>query len=410
MVDVMPPAIKIWQNIENTAREVFGTYGYSEIRTPILEDTSLFKRGVGESTSVVEKEMYSFTDQGDHDLSLRPEGTASVVRAYIESGMCNIDPLARYYYMGPMFRRERPQKGRQRQFYQIGCELLAAESPYADAEVISMAEHFLKRAGVSDLSLEINSIGCEACRPSFNSALVEYFVKFQGGLCDDCIRRLSKNPLRILDCKNNSCKEIVEKAPRFSAFWCDACVTHFSAVKQTLDGIGVSYVVNEQVVRGLDYYMRTAFEFTTTKLGAQNAVLAGGRYDGLVRGLGGPDVAGIGFAMGMERLVLLLQDSTKKDPVDDVVYFAVIGELAGRKALPVINLLRRDGIRVEWDYAAKSLKSQMRKAGKIEAGSVVIMGDDEITRGEVIVKNMKTGEQQNVRIKDLPFHFINIGG
>jgi histidyl-tRNA synthetase len=181
-------------------------------------------------------------------------------------------------------------------------------------------------------------------------------------------------------------------------------------VKQTLDGIGVSYVVNEQVVRGLDYYMRTAFEFTTTKLGAQNAVLAGGRYDGLVRGLGGPDVAGIGFAMGMERLVLLLQDSTKKDPVDDVVYFAVIGELAGRKALPVINLLRRDGIRVEWDYAAKSLKSQMRKAGKIEAGSVVIMGDDEITRGEVIVKNMKTGEQQNVRIKDLPFHFINIGG
>lgn len=411
MVDVMPPVIKFWQDIEEAARKVFNTYGYGEIRTPILEDSALFKRGVGESTSVVEKEMYSFTDQGDQDLSLRPEGTASVVRAYIESGVCSSDSLARYYYMGPMFRRERPQKGRQRQFYQIGCELLSVESPYADAEVISMADHLLKEVGIADLTLELNSIGCDACRPSFNKALVGYFEAVKEDLCDDCKRRLLKNPLRILDCKNRSCKAQVDKAPRFSEFWCADCIEHFDMVKQGLDSTGVGYTVNERIVRGLDYYMRTAFEFTTDRLGAQNAVLAGGRYDGLVRDLGGPDIAGVGFALGMERLVLLMQNVVDRGYIEDVVYFAVMGERAREAVLPIMQILRNDGVRVEWDYAVKSLKAQMRKASKLNAHSVVIIGDDEIAKGEAIVRNMKASEQRGVRIKDLPLHFVqDIGG
>lgn len=410
MSDVMPPDIRRWQYVEETAKRVFGTYGYQEIRTPIIESTDLFRRGVGESTSIVEKEMYSFVDQGDATLSLRPEGTASVVRAYIETGVCNQDSQARFYYMGPMFRRERPQKGRQRQFYQIGCELLDVVSPEADAEVIAMADHFLSEVGADGLTLEINSIGCAKCRPSFNEALLKYFISHKDRLCDDCVRRLERNPLRVLDCKNEGCGHIVKDAPKFSDHWCEDCRDHFAKVKLALESLKIDYVVNEKIVRGLDYYTRTAFEFTTDKLGAQNAILGGGRYDGLVKDLGGPDIAGVGFAIGLDRLVQVLDLMKKDEYKEDLVYFCVIGERARSSALPVIQMLRKDGVRVVWDYAGHSLKSQMRRAGKLGAESVVIIGDDEMSKGEAIIRDMRAGTQHSVRIKDLPMHFVNIGG
>lgn len=406
----MPPNSRLWQYIEESARSVFSAYGYHEIRTPIVEKTELFRRGVGETTSIVEKEMYSFVDQGDASLTLRPEGTASVVRAYIESGSFVSDPIARYYYMGPMFRRERPQKGRQRQFYQIGCELLGVESPLADAEVIAMTAHFLEEVGVEGIELEINSIGCPECRPTFNAALKEFLNENEAGLCDDCKRRMERNPMRILDCKNPVCRELVNRAPRLPDHWCAGCREHFGFVARALDQIGVKFRQNEKIVRGLDYYMRTAFEFTTTRLGSQSAVAAGGRYDGLVEELGGPAVAGVGFALGVERLALLMEDQSKGAAAEDLVFFAVLGDAAQEAVLPIIQTLRRDGVRVEWDYASHSLKSQMRRAAKSGAETVVIIGDDEIAKGCAQVRNMRDATQREVRIRDLPMHFVQIGG
>lgn len=410
MVDVMPPHSRLWQEVEAAARRVFDTYGYHEIRTPIVERTELFRRGVGESTSIVEKEMYSFVDQGDDALTLRPEGTASVVRAYIESGAAVADPIARYYYMGPMFRRERPQKGRQRQFFQIGAELMGVTSPLADAEMIAMAAHFLEEVGIEGIELEINSIGCPACRPGFNEALAAFLAAHAAELCEDCKRRLARNPMRILDCKNSECHKLVAAAPRLPDHWCGECRAHFGEVQKALGLIGVKFALNERIVRGLDYYMRTAFEFTTTKLGSQSAVAAGGRYDGLVAELGGPDIAGVGFALGMERLVLLLEAAQREPKREDLIFFAVLGDAAQQAVLPVIQTLRRDGVRVEWDYAARSLKAQMRRAGRIGAETVVIIGDEEIGKGSAVVRDMRVGTQRDVRIRDLPMHFVQIGG
>lgn len=410
MVDVMPPESRLWQNVEAKARQIFGAYGYHEIRTPIVEHTELFRRGVGESTSVVEKEMYSFVDQGDEALSLRPEGTASVVRAYIESGAHVSEPLVRYYYMGPMFRRERPQKGRQRQFYQIGCELLGVDSPFADAEVIAMTAHFFGEAGLAGVTLEINSIGCPACRPGFNDVLLNFLKSHGGKLCEDCAKRIERNPLRALDCKKEACRDILRAAPSLSDHRCGVCRSHYDAVKLALDSVGVTYTENDRIVRGLDYYMRTAFEFTSSGLGTQNAIAGGGRYDGLVRALGGPDVPGVGFALGMERIISLLEGAQKKAEPEDVIFFAAIGEAAQTAVLPIIQTLRRAGVRAEWSYAARSLKSQMRQASKLNAESVVIIGDDEMAKGEAQVRDMRAGTQRTVRIKDLPMHFVQIGG
>lgn len=411
MYDVMPPVSKVWQHIEDTAASVFATYGYAEARLPAVEKTELFVRGVGETTSVVEKEMYTFYDRNELSLSLRPEGTASVVRAYIESGAHATEPIAKYWYRGPMFRYERPQKGRQRQFYQIGAELLGVESPYADAEVIAMMDQLIRALELEGVKLEINSIGCTECRPAFNEKLIDYLKSVENDLCSDCTRRLEKNPLRVFDCKNEGCQGILAKAPLISSDWCEECSAHFSAVKRALDSLEVAYVVNERIVRGLDYYMRTAFEFTTDQLGAQNAISAGGRYDGLVRDLGGPEVAGVGFALGIERLVLLLEAQGKaKPPAQDIIYCAVLGEAALEKALPIIQQLRSDCVRVEWDFASKSLKAQMRRADKLGAESVIILGDDEIAKGIAQVRNMRTKEQHEVRLSDLPMHFVEIGG
>ncbi len=404
----MPTDSPLWQFVEQTARAVFSRYGYSEIRTPIVEPTELFRRGVGEATSIVEKEMYSFVDQGDNSLTLRPEGTASVIRAYIESGAFKEDPMARYYYMGPMFRRERPQKGRQRQFFQIGCELLDVTSPSADAEVIAMADRFFKEVGAKDLRLEINSIGCKECRPKYNQLLSEFLSANGGKLCEDCTRRIARNPMRVFDCKSQSCAAVLEKAPRIGKQVCPECSTHFEAVKSALDAIGVEYFVNENIVRGLDYYTRTTFEFTTDKLGSQNAVAGGGRYDGLVAELGGPEIPGIGFALGMERLILLLKAVGADLKKGDVVFFAVMGDAAREPAQKAIEILRRDGVGVEWTYGAKSLKAQMRRADKIGAHSVVIIGDDEVAKGIAIIRNMKTKEQKESKLADLPMHFVNV--
>lgn len=411
MYDVMPPASELWQRIEGTAARVFATYGYAEVRIPAVEKTELFVRSVGKTTDIVQKEMYTFPDRNDLSLSLRPEGTASVVRAYVETGACATEPIAKYWYRGPMFRYERPQKGRQRQFYQIGVELLGVESPYADAEVIAMMHQLIGELGLSDITLEINSIGCSECRPKFNRELVQYLRSRKKELCDDCIRRMGVNPLRVFDCKKEGCKEVIEKAPRITDQLCDDCNVHFDMVQGALTTIEVPFVINKRIARGLDYYMRTAFEFTTTQLGAQNAISAGGRYDGLVRDLGGPDIPGVGFALGMERLILLLEEQGKAEPPTiDAIYFAVLGEAALVAALPIIQKLRRDCVRVEWDFASKSLKAQMRRADKLGAESVVILGDDEIARGIVQVRNMHTKTQAEVRLNDLPMHFVNIGG
>lgn len=411
MYDVLPPASHLWNDIEKAARRVFSTYGYDELRTPIVEVTDLFVRSVGETTSVVEKEMYSFTDRNGDPISLRPEGTASVVRAYIESGTAVTDPVARYYYMGPMFRYERPQKGRQREFHQIGLELFGVDSPMADVETMATFVHLLSELKIKDVTLEINSIGCDACRPPYNKELVKFLKDKSGALCDDCKRRIEKNPLRVFDCKNEACIKELKHAPSISSWWCDTCKTHLHGVEAGLKSLGIHYILNERIVRGLDYYLRTAFEFTTTKLGAQNAVAAGGRYDGLVRDLGGPDIPGVGYAIGVERLVLLMeQEHGKPKRKQDLVYFAVMGENIAEKIFPAIQLLRKDGVRVEWDFGARSLKSQMRRADKLNAESVVIVGEDEMAKGHAIVRDMRAKTQHEVKLSELPMHFVQIGG
>ncbi len=407
MSDIMPPESEMWQEVEEAARRTFGLYGYHEIRTPILEQAELFRRGVGDTSSIVEKEMYAFEDRGGDVLSLRPEGTASVVRAYIESGSAQSEPLVGYYYMGPMFRRERPQKGRQRQFYQIGCELLGSEDPLTDVEVMAMNSHFLSEVGVEDTTLEVNSLGCAKCRPGYNKALIAYLERHGDVLCDDCMRRMERNPLRVLDCKNENCKEIVKKAPALPDHWCDDCVDHFDSVKRGLASAGLDFVDNPRIVRGLDYYVRTAFEFTTTQLGAQNAVAAGGRYDGLVKSFGGPDVPGVGCALGMERLILLMRRDEDVE-YEKMIFVAALGDEAREAIFPIIQMLRRDGVRVEWDYLGRSLKAQMRRAGKLSAQTVVIVGEEEIRSGKAQVKDMRSGDQHEVRIEDLPRYFVRV--
>ncbi len=406
MPDILPPATRTWQEVESAARRIFSCFGFEEIRTPIAENTELFRRGVGEHTSIVEKEMYTFEDQGGDTISLRPEGTASVVRAYIESGAAVSDPIARYFYLGPMFRRERPQKGRQRQFHQIGCEIFGVESALADADVIAMFATFIAEAGAAGVKLEINSLGCPECRPGFNAKLIAFLNARRGKLCDDCVRRIERNPMRVFDCKNEVCGKELAGAPELPGHWCEACRAHYGEVKRALALMKIAYTENPRIVRGLDYYVRTAFEFTTDQLGAQNAVAAGGRYDGLIASLGGPQIAGVGCALGVERLLLLREKSGKQIAPAESVFFAVMGDAARDAMLPMIHTLRADGVRVEWDYAARSLKAQLRRADRLASHSVVIVGDDEIAKGEVAVKNMHTGEQRTVPIRELPRLFV----
>lgn len=399
MPDILPGESQKWLVLETLARRIFATYGYAEIRTPVLETTDLFKRSVGEETDVVQKQMYTFSTESGKSLSLRPEGTAPTARAYIEHALQSHDPVSKLYYLGPMFRYERPQKGRQRQFHQIGAELFGSDSPLADAEMILMLLRFLSAAGVRGMKLEINSLGCSECRPVFIGAFQDYLKTQKPVLCDDCQRRMATNPLRVLDCKKTVCRALSSHGPAISESWCPPCRDHFNAVKHFLARTETAFVENHNIVRGLDYYCRTAFEVTAEGLGAQDAIAAGGRYDGLVKGLGGGDVPGVGFAIGTERLLLAAAEKNGVAQNGPDYYFALLGEAAQKTVFPAAENLRGTGKSVEVGFSG-SLKSQMRRAGKLGAKRVVIVGDDEVKSGKVLVKNMESGDQEEFFLKE----------
>jgi histidyl-tRNA synthetase len=395
--DVLPGEIGRWHVVESGAREILERYGFREIRTPIFESTDLFARGIGEATDIVAKEMYTFEDRKGRSLTLRPENTAPVVRAYIEHQMHRQAEIERLYYMGPMFRYERPQKGRMRQFYQIGAEILGGDHPAIDAEALEMVRSFLERLGLQAARLALNSVGCPDCRPGYREALLRYLGPRRADLCEDCQRRLVTNPLRCFDCKVPADREILAGAPSILDHLCAACREHFGRVRALVDGLGVRYEIDPRLVRGLDYYRRTAFEVTLPGLGAQNALLGGGRYDGLVQALGGPAVPGFGFALGEERLVMSLPEGLPlPDDAPDACIVA-LGEAAASRALAIAVRLRRAGRRVVYDPAPdRSLKSQMRRADDRRARFVLILGDQELRRGVLVLRRMADGRQEEV--------------
>jgi histidyl-tRNA synthetase len=382
--------------VEEIANEVFRSFGFQEIRIPVLEKTELFQRGIGESTDIVEKEMYTFIDRGEESLTLRPEATASVIRAYIEHSLHAAEPVTKLFTIGPMFRRERPQKGRYRQFHQIDTEILGPDDPRTDAELILMLTHFLRKLGLRNLALEINSLGCPNCRPSFQKAIVSFLRGREGELCTDCQRRLTTNPLRVFDCKVESCASVIAKAPRLPDFLCDDCRGHFDILQESLSLFALPFRLNPKMVRGLDYYTRTTFEITTEFLGAQNAIVGGGRYDHLVRDLGGPDIPGIGFAIGFERLVAMIPE--EEETAGPLLFIAAMGQTAIKKAFLICNTLRMEGLHIEMDYAGRSLKSQMKKADKLKCRYTLILGDREMEEGKASIRNMKTGVQEDASL------------
>ena len=389
--DMFPPDSDQFTRIENTARSVFGRYSFVELRTPLLEFTELFCRSIGEETDVVQKEMYTFPDRKGRSLTLRPEATAGVMRAYIESGLANREPVSRLFTTGPMFRYERPQKGRMRQFHQINCECLGSHSPMADAELVSMLLRFLSDLGLTDLTLKINSLGCSECRPKFKAALLEYLNGVnRAALCPDCARRVETNPLRVLDCKQPGCRAITDNAPKLIDYNCPECRAHFDTVLQLLDGQGLAYELDHRLVRGLDYYCRTTFEVVSGSIGAQAAVAGGGRYDGLVKSLGGPDVPGVGFACGMERLALMMGEG--KAAASDF-YLVAMDAQSRTQGWLLAQKLRNAGLTGEMNFSESGFKSLMRQAGKSGAKYCLIIGPDEAAQGSVVVKNLESGEQ-----------------
>jgi len=393
--DILPSDVYAWQFLESTARKLFEDYGFSEIRVPIFEYTELFARSIGTSTDIVEKEMYTFVDRDGKKITLRPEGTASVVRAFIEHKMYADNQLTKLYYMGPMFRHERPQKGRYRQFYQIGVEALGIDHPHIDIEVLAMLHSLFARLGISDMSLQINSLGDSTCRGKYRDALKTYLKDKLPTLCTDCRRRYDANPLRVLDCKVDADK--FNDSPIMLDYLCDPCKRHFETVEAGLKGIGIPFLVNPRLVRGLDYYTRTTFELIMGNLGAQNTVAAGGRYDGLVQEIGGPATPGIGFALGMERAISLMDTAVFAAP-KPLLFMAALGNEALALAMPTINALRISGLRVDMDYAGASLKSQMKKADKAGASFTLIIGEQEILKGKAILRNMRTKEQEEIQL------------
>lgn len=395
--DILPQDVEAWHRLEEKALEVFTKYGYKEIRTPIFEATELFARGVGDTTDIVNKEMYTF-EKSERSLTLRPENTAGVVRSFIENGMARLSAPVKLWYKGPMFRYERPQAGRQRQFHQVGVEMFGIKQPTADAEVILLAVNYLKSLGLNDLEVEINSLGCPTCREAYKAKIKEVLKPEFDNLCEDCQNRYEKNPLRLLDCKVDSCKEIFAK-PEIqkviqSDFICEECAEHYSELKSYLDKMQVKYVENKLLVRGLDYYNRTVFEIKSNNLGSQNAVCGGGRYDSLVRNLGGDDTPAVGWAMGMERLNSLLP------PVEPKKLDAYIVSNSPAEAFAFAEELRAAGKNVEFDLANKKFTKQLEKAGKV-ADFALILGEDEINNNTVSVKDLKTSEQITVNRSDV---------
>ncbi len=408
MKDIFAPEVVLWQKVEAMARECFRTYHYQEIRTPLLESTDLFVRGIGQETGVVKKEMYTFLDKGNDSVTLRPEGTASVVRAFIEHHLDRVDPVNKLYYIGPMFRYERPQKGRLRQFHQIGVEIFGSASPLSDVEMIGMLDSLVQKLGITAYTIQINSLGCFDCRPLFEKKLISFLTTKKETLCGECQDRLVRNPLRVFDCKKEICKQQLKDAPIILDHLCEPCRQHFSAVEGGLKGAGVSFIVNPRIARGLDYYQRTAFEFLSDQLGAQNAFAGGGRYDGLVKDLGGPDLPGVGFAIGFERLLLLLPQGISSDVKDQKIYIAFLGGVGHCKAVGVARDLRNAGVTCEMDYAEKSLQAQMRRADKLGCTHVIILGDNEVQAGKAQVKDFSKKTQTEISFGDLIQHFKNV--
>jgi histidyl-tRNA synthetase len=400
MNDVLPGEVGRWQELEAVAREVFALYGYREVRTPVVESHALFARGVGEATDIVNKEMYVFEDKGEDRLALRPEGTAGTVRAFIEHGAF-VDGPQKWFYMGPMFRRERPQKGRYRQFHQVGCEAFGVAEPAIDAEQIAMLEDYLARLGVR-AELHLNSVGDQACRPAYLAGLKDHLLANAGALCADCRERTERNPLRVLDCKVEACQPVLERAPRMADALCQGCRDHFAAVRASLDALGVRYTLEPRLVRGLDYYVRTAFEFTSDALGAQSAVVGGGRYDGLVETLGGPPTPGVGFALGVERLTLILEALQRPIPARrPVVFFVSADEAGARAALGLAAALRKAGVACDLDGRGGKFKAQFRQAERVGARYALVLGGNEVASGEAKLKDMETRAESPVKLAEL---------
>ncbi|MBI3071315.1 MAG: histidine--tRNA ligase [Deltaproteobacteria bacterium] len=399
MNDLLPEASAKWHRVESAARRTFAAFGYREVRTPIIESTELFVRSVGETTDIVEKETYTFTDRNGKSLTLRPEGTAGIVRAYIESNRHTVEPVSKWFYVGPMYRHERPQKGRYREFFQIGAEAFGSDDPWIDAEQLALVAEILAAVKTPGVELRLNSLGCATCRPLYRATLTRFLDGVADRLCGDCQRRSATNPLRTLDCKNPGCIEATASAPTTIEVLCDACRIHFAGVQAGLADSGVSFVLEPRIVRGLDYYTHTTFEFVATlgDVGAQNTVCGGGRYDGLVAALGGPAVPGVGFAFGIERLVSLIADDDA-DKQTPLIFFATMGDAAARFAHRALATLRRTSIAAECDYGTKSLKAQLRRAGALGAIFVAIVGDTEVGRNVVQLKNMASGEQTEVDV------------
>jgi histidyl-tRNA synthetase len=399
--DILPAEAVTWQRLQERAREILRSFGFQEIMPPLLEVTELFSRSIGEETDIVSKEMYTFTDSKGKRMSLRPEATVSLVRAYVQHRLYEKNPIQKLFTIGPMFRHERPQKGRFRQFHQIDAEIFGDSGPRSDTEIVVLGMRLIEALGLSGLSLQINSLGCPGCRADFRTALKAYLFDKKATLCADCRRRAETNPLRVFDCKVEECKALVSAAPSIHDFIDRDCRAHFEALQEDLRVLGVSFTVNPMLVRGLDYYNRTTFEIQTDRLGAQNAVLGGGRYDGLSRQLGGPDHPAIGFALGMERLVALLEEQALPEtPVPDLFMIA-LGEGAQKKVLQWIFDLRRQGMWVEMDYSAKGLKGQMKRADRLGTRRVLIVGENEIASGKAVLRDMTAKTQEDVSLENL---------
>lgn len=401
--DVLPEDSYKWQFIENCARQVAKAFNISEIRTPVFEHTELFLRGVGETTDVVTKEMYTFEDKGGRSITLKPEGTAGAARMFIENGMSARPLPIKAFYLSPCYRYERPQAGRLREFHQFGIEAFGSKEPECDAEIIFAASTFLKKIGVNGTRLELNSIGCKTCRAEYNKALKDYFRPHLGEMCRTCNERFEKNPLRMIDCKEEGCKKITANAPKILDYLCDDCKAHFEKVKSLLNGLGVEYVVNPDIVRGLDYYTRTVFEFVSTDIGAQGTVCGGGRYDKLVSELGGGEVPAIGFAAGIERLLLLMENTSVPFPEKPVpaVYIGGMDEASRQKAFALVSDLRLCGIAAECDLMSRSVKAQLKYADKCGARFVAIIGETEMQNGVVEIKRMADGARESVAFADI---------
>ena len=400
--DVLPKESYRWQFVENIMREEASKFGFKEIRTPVFEHTELFARGVGQTTDVVQKEMYTFETKGKESVTLRPEGTAGAARAILEHSLTNEGLPIKAYYLTSCYRYEKPQAGRLREFHQFGIEEYGTTSPLADAEVISLADSIFKRLQIKDLHLEINSIGCPTCRAEYHKALKEYFETYKGDLCETCLTRLDKNPMRILDCKSPVCSKIAENAPKIIDFLCEECQSHFQQVQKFLDIAKIDYKINPTIVRGLDYYTKTVFEFVSDAIGSQGTVCGGGRYDGLIEELGGQHLPSLGYAMGIERLLMVMENQGIEIPKPEncALYVAGLGDNAQVKAFEIINSVRDFGLYAETDVVGRGLRPQMKYADKIGAQFSMVIGDNEIEQGVAKVKNMTTGEQTEIALDE----------